>query len=132
MRMFSASQVLALRMGKATPPLSLPRHIYEHAHLSRYMAFRYNSVSIMYSWESPKRQNQAMVSCKGSFVSEQFCSFKGSNVSSRLRRLYMQIQAKFANIFRRTLFLKLKVPYLFSTGDVPTSLAFEIFKLHSR
>lgn len=45
-----------------------------------------------------------MVSCKGIFVSEQVCSVKGSKVSSRLRRLSMQIQAKSANVFRRTLF----------------------------
>lgn len=74
-----------------------------------------------------------MVSCKGIFVSEQVCSVKGSNVSSRLRRFSMQIQAKLANIFRTTLFfLKLRDRYLFRAGDVLTPLAFETLRLHGR
>lgn len=45
----------------------------------------------------------------------------------------MQIQAKLANIFRRTLFsLELRYQYLFRAGDVLTSLAFETLRLHSR
>lgn len=45
----------------------------------------------------------------------------------------MQIQAKPANIFRRTLFsIELRDQYLFRAGDVLTSLAFETLRLHSR